>query len=229
MSASWLIFTPLSSEDSSALVELCHAAIEAHLEASPGSSDAYGEVSASGVVPSEKEAAAAHAELDLSLSRPLRDRLKKCRSAITVENPAPLARSRLQVSVLKLLLERSGDALLLPGSYPLQASGDVLRSLSGLPDAPGFGAAGPQGEAQVSRAERILDTFEAAESNVELSIDLRQQLGLASEPARRYAMLLMQEGAADDVRAAKLLEMSEEELERAANELDVLLGAIRAR
>jgi hypothetical protein len=235
VAASWQILTTLSSDEAAALERIVDRAVDAYLEANPDCTDTFGEVSATGIVPSEKEASEAHSALGVTLQKAARERLRKCRSSLTIEEPGELASDPLQVSILRFLLERAGDCLVLLGAYPLKGSSAVLKDLAKLQAAEGFGEDLPEeeleaeDEEQDTRAERILATFEAAEDNVDLAIDLRAQLGRASEPARSYAMLLVQEGPIDDEKAAKKLKLEKDAFSRAANELESLLRVVRSR
>jgi len=195
-------------------------------------------VRAASRVPDRAEVLAEYRRYQLELPERVLHRLHACRSSLVIEDPGDLAESPLQVSLLRFLLERVGHGLIMFGDYPLEPTEQVLEELRTRHGAPGFderpGAARGHRESRAQRetphapptevrAVRILELLKSAESSVELAIDVRDILSRASPLARRYAALIYEEGAIDDLKASRLLGVSADELEPEARALDARL------
>ncbi|MFO0727679.1 MAG: hypothetical protein U1E65_28125 [Myxococcota bacterium] len=230
MAESWLIISPLSSDALAALAQECQRAIDA--QRAEDSSHSAGAVSQTGLVPSEAEVKERYAAHGGKLSRAILDRLKKARATLSIDDPTPPHESPLQVAALAWLLERCGDALVDLGDQRLFAVADAKKLLAAFPSLEGFEApsAGKRKAAPVPRAspaELILATFELAEENVDLQIDLKDALQQGTAAAQRYVMLLLSDGAVPSDKAAKKLALSVEEVERAAEEALMIVRGVQ--
>jgi len=78
------------------------------------------------------------------------------------------------------------------------------------------------------RAARLLDLLQKAETNVELAIDIRDALARLPRLARRYVSLIFEEGVMDDIKAARKLGGSEEEMQSCLRSLDQALREIES-
>jgi hypothetical protein len=236
MSATWLILSPLSSKQMSDLEDECRRALDAFLDEYPDSDDTYGEISAEGEIPSKEEVVRGHKRYQLKLPEVILERLAKCKSAMSIDRPGNLETDGLQVSMLRFILERVGEGLIMYNDYPLIETKIALEACKKKGGAPGFGEnieqmveskSGRRAERPGElRAIRILKVLEDAEENPDLAIDVRDTLQRASKLVQQYAMLLMENGAIDDERASKLLKVKESALEEAATDLDRTLARI---
>ena len=227
MEATWQIVSPLPAAQMSALESAVDRAVDAYLEANPDCPDTFGEVLASDEVPDAKELAGKKK----ALPAPVQERLAQCHSVLTIERPGSLAKDPLQVSILRYVLEHSGEAVVVFDGKTPELAEKVLADLEKRKAAQGFGVSAelpPELDGELEpRAGRILSILEAAEDNMDLAIDLRASLNRASEMARRYVMLLMQEGAVDDERAARSLKMAPVEVAEIADEVERIVKAVR--
>lgn len=213
----------------------CERAVGAYREANPDCDDAWGEIMAGGEIPTREQVVGAYRRLRLELTADVVDRLEGCRSSLLIDRPGDIDTDRLQVSVLRYLLEGAGQGLVMFNDYPLVPTDQALTILRRKRGAPGFvtEVSAPEKRAVKTRKERpgevralrVLEVLRSAAADPGVAIDVRRSLERASEGARRYASLLMTEGAMDDERAAKSLGVKQAALTRDADALDALLAA----
>jgi hypothetical protein len=238
MGTTWLLLSPFTSKKMLALKQECEAVVKEYRDAHPDLADTCGELAVGTDVPTPDEVEAAHDERDLPLSDAVLKRLARCRTSLTIDEPGDLEVDRLQLSVLRFLLERLGKGLVKLEDYPLETSDEVLERLKEQRGAPGFD--GDEDEevedddevahkaiVGLERATRILAVFKATDRNVDLAIDVRRAFGRISELARRYGALIYEEGPVSDSQAAKALGVSADDLVAAAVSLDEALRHIR--
>ncbi|WP_156040743.1 hypothetical protein [Chondromyces apiculatus] len=140
MSATWWIYSPLAPQAMRDLEAECERAVEAFLEEHPGCDDEVAEVLAGGELRSLDEVKEGYARYRTKLSAAVAARVEACRSVMTLERPGDLDVDALQVSVLRYLLERTGEALVMFNDYPLVPSEHALENLAEKEGAEGFGA-----------------------------------------------------------------------------------------
>jgi hypothetical protein len=235
LSATWLVYSTLSSKEMLALEERCTSAIEAYLDENPECEDEWGELGPGGEIPKQAFVASEYRRLRLDLSDEVLERLAKCRSSLAIDHPGDLDLDPLQVSALQYVLERAGEALVSFNDFPLVPGEEALEDLRGREGAPGFGEgeeepsargkAGPAKDGEV-RAARVISSLETAMQDRDLGVDVQKALTRASELARKYAALLLEEGPLDDATAAKSLGAAQEKLAKDADALDVALRAV---
>ena len=158
------------------------------------------------------------------------ERLARCQSVLGIDHPGDIdVDGGLQVSILRYLLERAGESLVLLNDYPFEKGEALLQRLAKQRGAKGFGAAPPPKRRPVAhrdakqgevRALRVLNMLERAVNDVRVAIDVKAALHAVSETARTYGALLLEEGAVTDAKAAKTLGVSQADLTAAADELD---------
>ncbi|AKT36114.1 hypothetical protein [Chondromyces crocatus] len=242
MSATWWIYSPLAPEAMRALEDECERVLEAYLEAHRDSEDEYAEVLASSKLPTLDELEALYRRSRKSIPASVTARFEACRSMMILERPGDLDVDAVQVSMLRFLLEKTGEALVLFNDGALETSEEVLRDLARKrgaadfllekPAAParpparrGVKATGDDasGEARAGRVEQMLS---AARVNPELSIDVVEVLRKTPDLGRRYAALLIEEGAMSDASAAETLGVDRSEVGAVAAKLEVALRAV---
>jgi hypothetical protein len=238
MSATFYVLSPLEPKEMIAVEQAAISAVETYLAEHPDCEDEWGEMSAGGYLPTEEEARAAYAKYRLPLDASVLARLARCRSCFTIDRPGDIdGVDDLQVSLLRFVLERTGEGLVLLNDYPFETSEALLAKLKRRPQAKGFAAivepakASPRrpvarrhAKAGELRAVRVLRTLEAALNDVRVSIDVKEALRRVSEGARNYGALLLEEGALSDAKAAAALRVPEAEVARAAEELESALA-----
>jgi hypothetical protein len=235
MSDVWRILSPLSLKDMSALEEECDRLVDEYLARHPGSRDTFGELSASKNVPKEKEVKLAYDKKGLAFPAELRAPLKACKSMLLIERPGSLDHDPLQVSVLAHVLERTEDALVAFDEAPYLRAEEVRADLGKKRPASSFGQKSSikgddvviEVERSMESVRRILATFEAAEHNLDLQIDLRRILGASTTLVKRYVTLLVNQGAVDDKAASAALAVPVAEIKRAREEVESVTRAIR--
>jgi hypothetical protein len=238
MSDLWRVFSPISLDAMSELEAECDRLIDAYLASHPKSRDTFGELSASKSVPKEKEARAAYEKAGVAFPTALKTSLKACKSALMIERPGDLDRDPLQVSVLAFVLEHAEDALVAFEDAPYEPSVTVLVELSKKKTAAGFGTKAkglPKtkngGKVEIDRSmesvSQILETFEVAQHNLDLQIDLRRILGASSTLVKQYVTLLVNQGAVNDATAARALGVSVTEIEKVRQEVEAVTRSIR--
>ena len=256
MSATWTIYSPLAPQRMRSLEEECDQAVEEYLEEHPDCDDQCGEVLADGQLPDADEVTRGHERYRLPLPAAILERLAGCRSAMTIDRPGDLDGDPLQVSVLRFLLERAGEALVMLNDYPLRRSEELLAEIAQKPGAAGFldddddergdeadeadeadeedepRSAPPRSSRQgglgglaamaggQERAARLEQILNSARDNPELSIEVIEVLRKTPDLGRRYAALLMEEGAMPDAMAARSLNAPRDEITAAADALD---------
>jgi hypothetical protein len=234
MSATFFVFSPLSPEELRAVEAACTSTIEAYLEEHPDCDDEWGELGPGGALPTQPEVASAYRRFRLDLPDEIVETLSRCRSSLAIDRPGDLTTERLQVSALRMLLQRAGDALVMLNDYPLLPAREVLADLKRRKGAPGFGldAPAPKPPKPVKRRDarpgevralRILAVLERSMRDRDLALDVRAALGRVPDLAQRYAALLLEEGARDDAKSAKALGVDLDVLDAAAQALDAAL------
>lgn len=119
MSATFRLLAPLLPREMLDLEAACEREVEAYLHEHPDCEDEWGEIVAGGPLPTREEVVAAYRLYRLDLSDEVLERLDACQSSLSIDRPGDLDTDRLQVSVLRLFLERAGRALVMFNDYPL--------------------------------------------------------------------------------------------------------------
>jgi hypothetical protein len=231
MSATFSILSPLAPNEMLDLERTSVRAVEQFLDEHPECEDDWGEMGAGGAVPGEDEVRAGYAKRGLEPADDMLERLARCRSVFSIDQPGDIeSQGGLQVSILRLLLERAGESLVLLDDYPFQKGEVLLAKLRKLPGADGFDAAPRAKKKRPAtprdtksgelRAARVLRILERAINDVRVAIDVKVALRSVSEVAQNYGALLLEEGTVTDAKAAKALGLSLEELTTAAEELE---------
>jgi len=232
MSATFQILSPISPREMLDLERACMAAVEAYLDEHPDCEDQWGEIGAGGPIPRQPEVVAAYRRYRLDLPDVVVERLSRCRSSMMIDRPGDLDADRLQVSILCFLLERAGEGLIMFNDYPLVDTTAALLDLRRRRGVRGFVVEALPRPRKIRRREaragevraiRIVRLLRAAQESPDFAVDVRRVLAGASEVARRYAALLMEEGAVDDRKATQALGVPAEVLEREATALDTAL------
>jgi hypothetical protein len=213
----------------------CERALELYLAQHPERADRWGEFSAEGDVPSRLEVEREYRALHVQLPPHIRQRLQACRSVMRIEDPGDLRSNPLQLSLLRFILARIGEGLIMFDDYPLERTDAVLESLRRRPGAVGFSdpphaehssRGAPTRPPSEVRALRILEVVHHAERNMDLAVDLREALSRLPPLSRNYLALLYEEGMVDDLKASRLLGVKPEELEPAIDSLEHALREI---
>ncbi|MCP4446504.1 MAG: hypothetical protein GY811_14330 [Myxococcales bacterium] len=118
MSVEFVIFSPLAPSVFEGVAHQCRQRLDAWYE-EHDSCDEWGEFFLGGWVPSVTDAAemiwddegAGQACADSPKAKKILERLGTIRSAITIERPGNIDIDRMQVSILRFLVERAGPAL----------------------------------------------------------------------------------------------------------------------
>jgi hypothetical protein len=230
MSATYSIFSPLAPREMLELEQECTRAVEQYLEDHPDCDDEWGEMQAGGSIPRAEEVRTEYARLGLVLDADVLERLSRCGSVFSIDRPGDIeTMGGLQVSILRYVLQRTGEGLVLLNDYPFEPSEALLSKLRARRGASGFGVTSAPKRRRALRREakpgelralRVLQVLERAVGDVRVAIDVKQGLRSVGELARNYAALLLEEGAQPDLRAAKALGVSRSELESAADELE---------
>lgn len=230
MSATYSILSTLEPKAMLELEAAATSSVETYLDEHPDCEDEWGEMGAGGSIPTPDQVREAYARLRLSLDPALLERLARCRSVFSIDHPGDIETvGGLQVSILRFLLERAGESLVLLNDYPFENGEELLAKLKQRRGAKGFGDRAPaarrprarrQAKAGELRAVRLLDKLSRAMNDVRVAIDVKQALHTVSESARSYGALLLEEGAITDAKAAKELGLSQAELATAAEELE---------
>lgn len=153
MSAEYVVMSPLPPAELEEVERRCRKLVAAHAD----TGDEWGEFYLGGMIPSPEEAAdmvwlpgdRGVAPRDSAETRRVLDRLATIRSAITIERPGYLDIDRMQVSILRYLIEHAGAGLVLLVDA-LELSESVLEDLAskqGVDDFEGRSQALPGGEA----------------------------------------------------------------------------------
>ncbi len=139
------------------------------------------------------------------------------------------------MSVLAHVLERTQDALVAFDEAPYLRAEEVRADLGKKRAAADFGQKSSikgddvviEVERSMESVRRILATFEAAEHNLDLQIDLRRILGASSTLVKRYVTLLVNQGAVDDKAASAALGVAVAEIRKAREEVESVARTIR--
>jgi len=189
-------------------------------------------------VPKEKDLRAAYEKAGLEFPDELKAPLKACKSVLLIERPGNLDRDPVQVSLLGHVLEHTGEALISFDEVQFQLVEDVVLSLLQKKTAAGFGKKAVSGgpalddveiklDRSIESVQQIMDTFEAAQHNLDLQIDLRRILGASSTLVKQYVTLLVNQGAVKDSVAAKALGVAEVQIKKAREEVEAVTRTIR--
>ena len=235
MSVELVLLSPLSPEELEDVVVSCTAEVEAYRARHPTVADKTGELVLGGSVPSVDEARAAHESYEEPFPDALAVKLGKIRSVCTIREPGDLESSPLQVSVVRYLVDRIDDGLVLLIDYPLLTIAGCIEELGGYKARADFEPAEDEGPDPLAalfgggrakkaapkktRAEKILDMLERARADSELALDAQKVLRRVSETARAYGAALFEFGPIDEARAAAQLGVSEDAVIVAADEL----------
>lgn len=230
MSATYSILSTLEPKAMLELEQAAISAVEDYLEEHPECEDDWGEMSAGGPMPSPADVRAAYENYGLELEPDVLERLERCRSVFSIDNPGDIDTvGGLQVSLLRLVLEGAGESLALLNDYPFEKGEALLARLEKTPGAKDFGGAPPPKRRPVARRDakpgevralRVLNVLERAVNDVRVAIDVKAALHSVSQTARNYGALLLEEGAVTDAHAAKTLGVSQADLTAAADELE---------
>lgn len=236
MSATWQILSPLTPREMLDLEAECTRVVTDYLDDHPDCDDAWGELGVGGALPTQPEVVSGYQRYRLALPKAILEKLAACRSSMTIDRPGDLAVDRLQVSVLRYLVERAGDGLVLFNDYPFVMAARVLTDLRKAPSAREFTSEAPPPPRKIRKREarpgelraiRIVGVLKAAAESLELAVDVRDVLTQASAIGRQYAALLMEEGAVDDANASRALGVPGDVLDREATSLDEALARVR--
>jgi hypothetical protein len=221
MGETWSIYTQLSLSEARTLEDEYFRAVEAFLETKKIEPGVYGEVAAIGSAPSIEEIRRAHKGMEIP--EEIKARIDEAQSTIEIEGAAELAESTVQVSLLRFLLEKAGNAVMDWGDYRLELSEDALESLDDYKSAGEVGSASAKkgGTKTVHRKERpgelrsvdILAVLERSQHDPDLLFDLRRLVSSLPELAQRYLEHIVDEGAVSDADAAKALGVPTETLD----------------
>jgi hypothetical protein len=234
------LLTPAELED---VVVSCTAALETYRAQHPNVTDRTGELVMGGTVPSVDEARAAHESYEEPFPDSLAAKLLKTQSVCTIREPGDLESSPLQVSVVRYLVDRIDDGLVLLIDYPLLTISACIEELATYRARDDFqpldedegpdplaalfgGGRATKAKAKKTRAERILDMLEKARSDPELALDAQNVLRRVSETARLYGAALFEFGPIDEGKAADKLGVSKDAVIVAADELADALALI---
>lgn len=246
MSATWYIYSPLSSTAITKLETAYEQYFEAYVDVNGDVLDdeeSVPDVIAGGMMPPAKELEALYKHLGMTLPKEILKRYKACKSVMTVDKPGDIETdgSRVLVSTMRYLLARIGEgALVLQNDPPLVVAEELVTKLSKKTGLPGFDeevksdkperrkapAARAEKPGEV-RAVRVSQALDVLMNDPELALDLRHELQTIPKLAQQYAALILQHGVMADVAAAKKLDVREEVLTEAADELDVMLADLR--
>jgi hypothetical protein len=119
MSVEFVVFSALPPAELERVEQECRARLEAWFDDHEDSGDEWGEFALGGWVPPPEQAAQmvwlagdrGPAPSSSARTKQILARLKTIRSAITIERPGNLEVDRLQVSILRFLVERAGPGL----------------------------------------------------------------------------------------------------------------------
>ena len=143
MSATWQILSPLTPREMLDLEAECNRVVTDYLDDHPDCDDTWGELGAGGALPTQPEVVSAYQRYRLALPDVILEKLAACRSSMRIDRPGDLSVDRLQVSVLRYLVERAGDGLVLFNDYPFVLAARVLTDLRKAPSARGFTSDAP--------------------------------------------------------------------------------------
>lgn len=158
MSVDYVILSPLAPAELERVEEQCRERLAAWYEDHEDAGDEIGEFAMGGFIPSPSEAEdmvklpddGGQAPPGSKQTKAVLERLRTIRSAITIERPGNLDLDRMQVSILKFLVERAGKGLVLFVDA-LELSESALRYLRTKQAMPGFESDGAA-EERVERA-----------------------------------------------------------------------------
>jgi hypothetical protein len=159
---------------------------------------------------------------------------KGARTVYIVDDPpTDLSEDPVAVSMLRMLIERSG-ALAVDWGGKLQPARDALTMLASEPfdevlykptvTAAPAGAAAKQARGGQSLSERVLESFNAALEDMERGIELKEALEEASEPARLWLEHVVRHNAPEDAVVDAALALPPERAARIHREVEALLS-----
>jgi hypothetical protein len=118
MSATWQILSPITPREMLDLEVECTRVVTEYLDDHPDFEDTWGELGAGAALPTQPEVVSAYQRYRLPLPDAVLEKLAACHSSMRIDCPGDLSSDRLQVSVLRYLVERAGDGLVLFNDYP---------------------------------------------------------------------------------------------------------------
>ncbi len=236
VSVELVFLSALSPDGRDNVLVSCTAELEAYRAQRPTVADKTGELVMGGTAPTVDEARAAHEEYEEPFPDALAAKLGKVRSVCTIREPGDLESSPLQVSMVRYLVDRIDDGLVLLIDYPLLTIAGAIEELAGYKARADFeppeddegpdplaalfgGGRAKKANAKKTRAERILDMLEKARMDSEVALDAQNVLRRVSETARAYGAALFEFGPIDEAKAAAKLGVSEDAVIAAADEL----------
>jgi hypothetical protein len=147
MSGDYIIFSPLSPTKLAELVETCQQRVDEWYLDHEERDDQWGEFFVGGEAPSPGDAASmvydadgVVAPVDSPRTTEVLERLGQIKSAITIERPGNIDVDKMQVSILRFLLEGMGEGLVQLVDV-IELSEVILEEVSQRDGAPGFGDA----------------------------------------------------------------------------------------
>lgn len=144
MSVKYIIFSPLSLAEITDLVHTCKQYVDEWYIDHDDRDDEWGEFWVGGDIPSPGDAAAMVCDeegivrpVDSEQTAEVLERLETVRTAITIERPGSIDSDRMQVSILKHLLEGAGKSLIQLVDV-IELTEVILDELADREGAPGF-------------------------------------------------------------------------------------------
>lgn len=138
MAALWTIFSPHPETKLRELEAQYLAQVERYLADHPDCEDTWGEPTGGGPVPAADDVVREYRAHRLPLADYVLERLSACRSAFYIDRPGDLSIDRLQVSLLRYVLDRIGKGLIMFNDYPLESTDIVRLELRGHEEAVDF-------------------------------------------------------------------------------------------
>lgn len=144
MSVQYIIFSPLPPAQINELVQTCQQYVDEWFIDHADRDDQWGEFMVGGEIPSPGDATAMVCDeegivmpVDSERTAAVLERLATIKTAVTIERPGSIDADRMQVSILRFLLEGSGDGLIQLVDV-LEMTEVILEELAGREGAPGF-------------------------------------------------------------------------------------------
>jgi hypothetical protein len=199
-------------------------------------SDDYAEPHAGGSLPPRPEVVAESLPRKGKTDpRRILERVALCKTTVTFEYVRPShypEENPLQVTILRFWLERLAPCVMDWGDFAVELGEDVLARLRKMKSKGTLGHVPPAKKKPVRRrvarpgevrSVRILQRLEVARADPDLAVDLGRALAKLSAPAERYLTLLLEEGAVDDSKAMRALEVDAATLAAIAEEIEAVV------
>lgn len=238
MSWTWFVYTQLPAKGLLEIEEELERALtewveERGDEASEELLETCGQVGPGGPVPPVDDVVATNARFGRRVDPEVLERLATCRSSLAIDRIRGSGLEHpLQVSVLKFILDRTGDSLVDWGDHQIALAERALEDL-GKYRARRFGET-PTALRKATRTRkerpgelrsvRIWNAIQHCADDPDSSIDLSRARSAMTKIQSAYLELLAANGAMDDRQAASALGVSPSELD---GELDALERVIR--